>query len=77
MVMSRARSSDGLRIINFHPRYIFQPPTVVSDFLNEVSEGTLSDMTCCRLRRYERVFFVFRICWDTDFKVANCTHQLH
>ena len=53
VAMSRARSSGGLRIINFHPRYVFKPSTVVSEFLNEVSKGTLSDMTCCRLLRYD------------------------
>ena len=50
VAMSRARSSEGLRVINFHPRYIIHPPAAVHEFMNLRNEDILEDMSCCRLK---------------------------
>ena len=40
-------------VINFHPRYIFRPPTVVINFIRETSDEPLPDLSCCMSRRYK------------------------
>ncbi|WAR09810.1 PIF1-like protein [Mya arenaria] len=48
VAMSRATTSSGLRVINFHPRYIIPPPQFVIEFMNEPSQATTPDISCCR-----------------------------
>lgn len=47
VALSRATSSAGLRIINFHPRYVIPPAQTVIQFMTEQSKGLSSDLTCC------------------------------
>ncbi|WAR28241.1 PIF1-like protein, partial [Mya arenaria] len=48
VAISRATASSGLRVINFHPRYIIPPPQSVMEFMNEPSQATTPDISCCR-----------------------------
>ncbi|XP_060588832.1 uncharacterized protein LOC132744216 [Ruditapes philippinarum] len=48
VAMSRVTTSAGLRVINYHPRYIIPPPQTVKDFVNEASQPAFPDLTCCR-----------------------------
>ncbi|XP_045173548.2 uncharacterized protein LOC123535080 [Mercenaria mercenaria] len=48
VALSRASTSSGLRVINFHPRYIMKPAKTVTDFMSLDSGDILDDLTCCR-----------------------------
>lgn len=52
VAMSRVRTVEGLRVINYHPRYVIPPPQAVKDFMGvETDRETSSDLKCCNHAR--------------------------
>ncbi|XP_060560753.1 uncharacterized protein LOC132720611 [Ruditapes philippinarum] len=51
VAISRVKSSKGLRVINFHPRYIFSPPAAIKQISDMKSNGMIEDFSCCRMIR--------------------------
>ncbi|XP_052279109.1 ATP-dependent DNA helicase PIF1-like [Dreissena polymorpha] len=50
VALSRTRRPEGLRVINFHPRYALKPAKKVTDFMDQIPKETLTDKSCCHIK---------------------------
>lgn len=48
VAISRVKTSAGLRVLNFHPRYVIAPERTVKEFMIEPSNEMLPDLSCCQ-----------------------------
>ncbi|XP_052237195.1 uncharacterized protein LOC127848655 [Dreissena polymorpha] len=48
VAISRVRSVEGLRVVNFHPRYLLKPTKEVTDIMNGAGFEPQEDLSCCR-----------------------------
>ena len=54
VALGRARSSEGLRVINFSTKYCIKQPDIVLKVLNREPVEHREDTSCCRLNRLEK-----------------------
>lgn len=50
VALSRTKTAHDLRIVNFHPRCLFKPPIVVTEFMENEGEEIVKDLSCCGLK---------------------------
>ncbi|XP_053389252.1 uncharacterized protein LOC128552247 [Mercenaria mercenaria] len=48
VALSRARSCEGIRVINYDPKYCIRQPQIISDFISEDTVPVNEDVSCCK-----------------------------